>query len=103
MNELHSVSVQILDKRYHFRCQPQQQEALTKAALLLDANMRKLRDAQPNANAESMTINAALNICHELLELKQQQEQTTANANKKIKLLCQKISEDLTQREQIEL
>lgn len=67
------VSVQILDREYLVSCPPEEHLGLRNAANLLDGRLRELRNAARNATPERIAVLAALNLAHELLQLRAKQ------------------------------
>lgn len=65
--------VKILDKEYRVACTPAERESLTTAARQLDKMMRDIRNGGSVIGLERMAVMAALNLSHELLESKRQQ------------------------------
>ncbi len=67
-----SVLVNIMGKEYRIACAPEEQENLVQSATELDLEMRKMRDTGKFGNAERIAVMAALNMSHELQNLKNQ-------------------------------
>lgn len=67
-----NVKVWILGKEYSVVCGSDQKEALQKAASHLNDRMEQIQKAGKVVGIERCAIMAALNITHELLELKDQ-------------------------------
>lgn len=97
------VDVQILDKTYQFRCSVEEKEALQKAALLVDANMRMIRDFHTVAGTERIAIYAALIIAVESINDQNNHEQLTTETTQRLQRLLTKIQTTLTHAEQFEL
>jgi cell division protein ZapA len=68
------VNVRILDREYTVGVEPGERDGLTAAAHLLDARMREIRGANRMAAIDRVAVLAALNLAHELLQLKAQSE-----------------------------
>lgn len=64
------VAVSILDREYLVACPPEERDGLRSAASLLDGRLRDLRNVARNATAERIAVLAALNLAHELLQLR---------------------------------
>ncbi len=71
------VSVHILDREYMVACPPDERDGLRSAASLLDGRLRELRNAARNATPERIAVLAALNLAHELLQLRTKQGATS--------------------------
>lgn len=96
------TNIQILDKSYRVKCPPHQVESLNAAADYLDKEMRKMRQ-NGVVGMDRIAIITALNITHELLELRQQNDQFVEDTTHKIQELLERIDEALTNTEQLEL
>ena len=64
------VGVRLLDREYLVACAPEEREALQASAQLLDARMREIRNGNRMAGVDRIAVLAALNLAHELLQLK---------------------------------
>lgn len=64
------VNVRILDRDYLVGCSPEERAGLMAAAQLLDARMREIRGGNRMAGIDRIAVLAALNLAHELLQLK---------------------------------
>ena len=65
------IKVQILGKEYPVSCPDDEQHELLIAARYLDEKMREIRDIGRIIGTERIAVMAALNITHELLQLRQ--------------------------------
>lgn len=70
-----AVAVHILDREYLVGCPPEERESLLVASRLLDARMREIRGAHRMAGIDRVAVLAALNLAHELIQLRQDGEQ----------------------------
>jgi cell division protein ZapA len=66
------VTVRILDREYLVACKPEEREGLIGAAQLLDSRMREVRNGNRMAGIDRLAVLVALNLAHELGELKRQ-------------------------------
>lgn len=64
------VSVSILERDYLVACTPEERVGLLQAAAMLDQRMREIRNGARTATVDRIAVLAALNIAHELLQLK---------------------------------
>lgn len=69
------VNVKILDREYTVGVEPSEREGLTAAAHLVDSRMREIRGGNRMAAIDRVAVLAALNLAHELLQLKAQADQ----------------------------
>ncbi len=84
----HKVTVRILDKDYQFAASDEERPSLLSAADQLDATMRSIKGNNTTLGADKVAIMAALNISHEMMQLKQAQDkisQLTETLEKSIK------------------
>ena len=68
------VAVSILDREFLIGCTPEERPGLIGAAAYLDGKMREIRGASPAQSVDRIAVMAALNIAHELIQLKQRGE-----------------------------
>ena len=72
------VNVKILDREYTVGCEPGERDGLMAAAHLLDARMREIRGGNRMAAIDRVAVLTALNLAHELLQLRQAADQRDA-------------------------
>tara|TARA_R110002051_G_scaffold260187_1_gene320010 strand:+ start:210 stop:503 length:294 start_codon:yes stop_codon:yes gene_type:complete len=85
------VNVKILDREYTVGVEPGEREGLTAAAHLLDARMREIRGGNRMATIDRVAVLAALNLAHELLQLRSQSEQRDQALNQTLGELNRKL------------
>lgn len=68
-----AVSVQLLDREYTVGVLPAERDSLLAAAQVLDAQMREVRGGNKMAAIDRVAVLAALNIAHELQQLRDAQ------------------------------
>ena len=66
----HLISVKILDREYTVRCPKDEGKTLQEAAQYLDEQMSVVRQSGTITSADRVAVVTALNITHELLELR---------------------------------
>ena len=69
------VTIRLLDREYTVGCEPDERDSLLAAAKLLDAKMREVRGSNRMAAIDRVAVLTALNLAHELQQLKQAAEQ----------------------------
>ncbi len=69
-----AVSIRILDREYTIGVVPEERDGLIAAARMLDAKMREVRGNNRMAAVDRIAVLAALNLAHELQQLRQEQE-----------------------------
>ena len=70
-----AVSVRLLDREYTVGVVPDERESLMAAAKLLDSRMRDVRGSNRMAAVDRVAVLAALNLAHELQQLRTEGEQ----------------------------
>lgn len=74
MSATEPVAVRILDREYTVGCEPGEKDGLMAAARLLDAKMREVRGGNRVAALDRVAVLAALNLAHELQQLREDSE-----------------------------
>jgi cell division protein ZapA len=67
------VSVRILDREYTVGVEPAERDSLTAAARMLDLKMREIRGSNRMAAVDRVAVLAALNLAHELQQVRDEQ------------------------------
>jgi cell division protein ZapA len=70
MSATEAVSVHVLDREYTVGVEPDERDSLVSAARLLDQRMREVRGANRMAAIDRVAVLAALNLAHELQQLR---------------------------------
>lgn len=70
MSSAEPVSVRLLDREYTVGCAPDERDSLVAAARLLDGKMREVRGSNRMAALDRVAVLAALNLAHELQQLR---------------------------------
>ena len=85
------VNVKILDREYTVGVEPSERDSLVAAAQLLDARMREIRGSNRMAAIDRVAVLTALNLAHELQQLKQAAEQRDQALNRTLGELNRKL------------
>jgi cell division protein ZapA len=64
------VAIRVLDREYTVGVEPEERDSLISAAKLLDGKMREVRGANRMAAVDRVAVLAALNLAHELQQLR---------------------------------
>ncbi|MFT3761238.1 MAG: cell division protein ZapA [Pseudoxanthomonas sp.] len=72
MSNSEAVSVHILDREYTVGVEAGERSSLMAAAKLLDGKMREVRGSNRMAAVDRVAVLAALNLAHELQQLRDQ-------------------------------
>ena len=68
-----AVNIRILDREYTVGVDPDERESLLAAARLLETKMREVRGSNRMAAVDRVAVLAALNLAHELEQLRNEQ------------------------------
>lgn len=85
------VNVKILDREYTVGVEPSERDSLMAAAQLLDSRMRELRGSNRMAAIDRVAVLTALNLAHELQQLKHAAEQRDIALNRTLGELNRKL------------
>ena len=98
-----AIAVNILGKEYRIGCDSDEEEALLKAARLLDARMKQIRSSGKVIGTDRIAVMAALNLAHELLTKESSVDAAAGAANKRIRAMRERIEIALNDSAQLEL
>lgn len=89
-----AVNIRILDREYTVGVDPDERDGLLAAARLLEAKMREIRGSNRMAAIDRVAVLAALNLAHELEQLRSEQRsrdrelvRTLADLNRRLDAL----------------
>jgi cell division protein ZapA len=90
-----AVTVRILDKEYQFTCLDSERYALLDSAKYLNDQMKQIRDRGKVTGTDRIAVMAALNMAHDLLELRREQEAQKAN-EQQLRTMNEKLDDFMT-------
>lgn len=99
--ENHLISVKILDREYTVRCPKDEGKTLQEAAQYLDEQMSVVRQSGTITSADRVAVVTALNITHELLELRKQKTEYVDEVRNRVQNLQNKIENFLAAEEEV--
>ncbi len=85
------VNVKILDREFTVGVDAEGRDGLVAAAHLLDTRMREIRGNNKMAALDRVAVLAALNLAHELLQLKNGDQSQGAEINRTLGEMNQKL------------
>ena len=85
------VAVRILDREFTVGVEPGERESLVAAATLLDSRMREVRGGNRIAALDRVAVLTALNLAHELLQLRTESERRDEALNRTLGELNRKL------------
>lgn len=97
------VVVHILDKEYRIGCLKGEEEGLYASAKLLDTKLRGIRSSGKVIGTDRMAVMVALNLAHELLQLKNESSHSIGTINKRMQQLQDKLNLALNHCNQLEV
>ena len=95
------IDIKILDRIYKIKCTPEEARELKASAKYVDEQMRKVRQSGSVMNTDRVAVVTALNICNELLQLKQQQTHSLQMINQRLQHLRDRVKNSLASEEEI--
>ena len=93
MSAAEAVSVRILDREYTVGVGADERDSLVAAARVLDQRMRDVRGANRMAAIDRVAVLAALNLAHELEQLKNQASHRDRELTRVIDALQRKLDQ----------
>lgn len=103
-----TMVVKILDKDYQVASPPDQRAALLDAAQFLDQQMRNIRESGKVFGLERIAVMTALNLSHQLLQLRQtldqqQQQSLDTGSREQLKQVLGRADAALAKLRQMEI
>jgi cell division protein ZapA len=87
------VNVRILDRDYTVGVAPDERDGLMAAARVLDARMREVRGANRMAAVDRVAVLAALNLAHELQQLRDDGQRRDRELSRTLEALQRKLDD----------
>ena len=97
------VTVTILDKEYLISCSDEEREQLFEAVAFLNGKMLEVKNGGKVVGTERQAVMAALNIAHELLACRQQNNDYNSSVDMTLRRLQSKIDQALTPGHRVEM
>ncbi len=89
------VAIMILGKEYQIACPPEQEQGLLQAALNLDKQMRAISDSGKVIGLERIAIMTALNLSHELIQLRSANSSAVVGSEEQVTRMNTKLDSAL--------
>lgn len=89
------VKVHLLDREFLVACAEEERAGLIAAADLVDKRMRALRASGGNPGFDRMAVLVALNMTHELLQLRSRREAQQQQLDSSIQTLTERLERAL--------
>ncbi|MFT5131702.1 MAG: cell division protein ZapA [Gammaproteobacteria bacterium] len=97
------VTVSILEKEYLISCDENEREQLHTAVTFLNTKMLDMKNSGRVIGSERIAVMTALNLAHELLAYKRENDDYTSSVDNTIQRLQSKIDEALIKGRQLEM
>ncbi len=101
MSDDNAISVKILDRAYSVKCSAEEKQELQLAAKFLDDQMRLVRQSGTITSVERIAVVTALNLAHELTQLKKQKSEYVDEVRRRVFGLQNKIENFLATEEEV--
>ena len=98
MSEATPVAVNILDREFLIGCTAEERAGLIAAAGYLDGKMREVRGSSRTQGLDRIAVMAALNIAHELLQARQNNESESGALAQHLQAMRTKLDAALAPR-----
>lgn len=100
MSEQTLLDITLLGRDYRVACLPDEREALLKAASYVDDKMREI-GAKTHSGGEKLAVMTALNIAHELLQMKLPGGIDLQDFRRRIDSMQSRVDQALAQQEKL--
>lgn len=100
MSEQTLLDITLLGRDYRVACLPDEREALLKAASYVDDKMREI-GAKTHSGGEKLAVMTALNIAHELLQMKLPGGIDLQDFRRRIESMQSRVDQALAQQEKL--
>ena len=97
------VSVRIMEKEYVVTCAYEERSALLDAAEYLNGRMREIRDSGKVVGLDRIAVMVALNLAHELLQIRDRDAKLESEVGGKVRALRERVEGALEKGQQLEL
>src|SRR5882762_5488098 len=93
------VNVRIMEKEYVIACPYEERSALLDAAEYLNARMREVRDGGKVVGLDRIAVMVALNLTHELLQLKNRDVKLDSDVGARVRGMRERVEAALAKRQ----
>ena len=97
------VSVRIMEREYVVACPYDERSALLDAAEFLNSRMREVRDSGKVVGLDRIAVMVAINLAHELLQLKDREAKAQSEVGNRVRGLRERVEVALEKGQQLEL
>ena len=93
--------ITIMDRQYKIKCPPEEVQILQDSARKVEETMRMIQQSSHTRNTDQVAVVTALNICRELMTLKQQHGLEAEQKNNHLRNMEERIKNYLTSEEEV--
>src|SRR6185312_16065132 len=97
------VSVRIMEKEYVISCPSDERSSLLDASEYLYGRMREISDSGKVVGLDRIAVMVALNMAHELLQMRGRDAKLESEAGGKVRTLRERVETALERAQQLEL
>jgi cell division protein ZapA len=97
------VSVRILEKEFFVACPYEERSALLDSAEFLNARMKEVRDSGRVVGLDRIAVMVALNLAHELMQLKEREARLESEIGNRVRGLRERVEATLEKGNQLEM
>lgn len=97
------LSVRILEKEYLVACAPDERTDLLDSAEFLNGRMKEIRDGGKIVGLDRIAVMAALNLAHEVLQLRARDIGAEQETGHRLRALRERVESALERGQQLEL
>lgn len=91
MSSAQPVNIRLLDREYTVGCLAEERDSLLAAARMLDGKMREIRGGNRMAALDRVAVLAALNLAHDLEQLRMESDQREKALSRSVGELNRKL------------
>ncbi len=91
------VTVRILDREYRVMCSPEQRRELMESGLLVDQQMREIRDSGRVSSVDKIAVMCALNLAEEVLKLREETRTQREDVDRRIREMADQLDRALAE------
>lgn len=93
MSKAQPVNIHLLDREYTVGCVAEERDSLLAAAKMLDSKMREIRGSNRMAALDRVAVLAALNLAHDLEQLREDTARHDQDLSRSLGAVSQKLDD----------
>lgn len=96
MSQKTELTLELLKRKFHLRCSPEEIDLLKQAASYLDTKMQEIESAGSSVGFEKTAVLAAINVSYELMIQRANQSTDNQEVFTRLQALQKKMSDTLS-------